>query len=86
MHLKVVEHQPASPSKTRAFLLNVNGVLDADVWSVNHKMLARVTVNDWSLLSDTDLRMACQKKLGAEQTPALIMIERIIGERESRAA
>lgn len=86
MHLKLVEHQAPDPGKTRAFFLNVEGVLDADVWTSSEKLLARVTVNNGSLLSDTDLRMACQKKLGASQTPALIMIERIIGEREYRAA
>lgn len=86
MHLKLVEHQAPNPTKTRAFFLNVEGVLDADVWTVSDKMLARVTVNDWSILSDTDLRMACHKKLGADLTPALIMIERTIGERERRSA
>lgn len=86
MQLQVVEHQEPETSRTRDYLQTIHGVLNADVWTSGDKVLARVEVNDWSILSDTDLRMACKKKLGAKLTPSLIMIERIIGERHRSAA
>lgn len=86
MHLQIVEHNGPDINLTREYFLNTEGVLEADVWISGEKMLARITVNDWSVLSDTDLRMACKRKLGPEQTPTLIMLERICGEKQLRAA
>ncbi|MFM9874380.1 MAG: hypothetical protein ACKVQS_13055 [Fimbriimonadaceae bacterium] len=86
MHLQVVEHQGPDLDLTREFFLNTEGVLEADVWLSGEKILARITVNDWSILSDTDLRIACKRKLGSDQTPTLIMLERICGEKQQRAA
>lgn len=86
MHLKVAEHQEPDLYKTYQYLISLNGVVDADVWTRNDTILAKVSVNDWSLLNDTDLRMACKKRLGAKLTPSLIMIERVIGEQERSAA
>jgi hypothetical protein len=86
VHLKVVEHKGPDITRTREFFLNTEGVLEADVWTSGEKILARITVNDWSVLSDTDLRMACKRKLGSEQTPTLIMLERICGEKQQHVA
>lgn len=77
---------PPDPIDVQEFLATIEGVHQATVWRAGDKMLARVTVNDWSLLSDVDLRHACLKKLGSEYAPALIMVERIAGDQTEMAA
>lgn len=76
----------ADLSLTREFLANQAGVAGAEVWSSGTKILARVEVYEWSELSDTDLRGACYRTLGADLTPALVMLERTRGGRDVKTA
>ncbi len=78
--------QAADLARTQEFLSNLGGVVGAQVWISGSKILARVEVQEWSELSDADLRSACQKKLGSKLTPALLMLERTRGEKHVRTA
>lgn len=86
MHLKVVRNMPPDPIDVQDFLATIEGVHQATVWWAGQNLLARVTVNDWSLLTEIDLRQACIDKLGPEYAPSLLMLERISGDSAERAA
>ncbi|MCB0825166.1 MAG: hypothetical protein KDC26_03175 [Armatimonadetes bacterium] len=78
MRLEVVQGYDHTPDifTTRDFLLKQEGVSDAEVWMRGDAVLARVTVNELTFLSEVDLQQACMKKLGPNLTPRMIMMER----------
>ncbi|QYK53010.1 MAG: hypothetical protein KF824_12205 [Fimbriimonadaceae bacterium] len=86
MNLTVVEHEELNVAKTQDFLSQQPGVADVQVWISGEKILAQVQIYEWSKVSDFDLRSACKRKIGAKLTPALILMERIQGEKSMRSA
>lgn len=86
MNLTVVEHEELNIAKTQDFLSQQAGVANVQVWVSGEKILAQVQIYEWSKVSDFDLRAACKRKIGAKLTPALILMEKIKGEKSMRSA
>lgn len=86
MNLTLVEHEELDIAKTQDFLAAQPGVADVQVWVSGEKILAQVQIFEWSQVSDFDLRAACKRKIGAKLTPALILMERVQGEKSMRSA
>lgn len=64
-------------TETEKFFAAFEGVIEARVWLSGKALLARLVVDAHSNVSGNDLKQACAKKLGADLTPQLLMIERI---------
>lgn len=67
---------PKSISKVLRTLERIDGVVEAHAWESKGTLLARVVVNDSTYLSEMDVRQACSKKIGADLTPKIILLER----------
>ncbi len=78
MQLRVAQSGDLDPCLTQSFLLSHEGILDATVWMAKGTLLSRIVVCEHFTASEFDLQKACQKKLGLEQTPRMILMERSI--------
>ncbi len=58
--------------------MSQTGVVDAAVWEKKGTLMACVTVIDEIQCEENDLLRACEKALGPESTPRLIMLQRTL--------
>jgi len=64
--------------RIESFLLCQEGVVDANVWTKNTSVLARVTVMNDACCDETGLQSACEQALGKNLTPSMIMLQRAL--------
>lgn len=78
MQLRIAQPGEHDPSRETAEYLNsLASVVYSDVWMNKGAMLARVVVDEHAMISGADLQQACLNGLGAQNTPRMIMVERL---------
>lgn len=78
MVLHIAPTDDVDTGRVESFLLCQDGVVGANVWLKNAKLLARVTLVNDSNCDGTDLQAACEKALGPNLTPNMIMLQRAL--------
>lgn len=66
----------SSHQELENLLGSVEGVTSVRIWEKNGGIFARVTVCETFFMNSNDLLVECRKKLGINNSPQMILIER----------